>query len=93
MAYIVSDGVIDNPGIDINLMLNGGNVGACSADERDSSISENLSVQATLSLTAGSKIWIQISYVRGPTRLSDNVYHFTHFSGWLLEEDIRSSLL
>lgn len=51
---------------------------------------ENLSLQSTLPLQAGDEIWIQIEAIYPGSFLTGNGY--THFNGWLLEEEIALSL-
>ncbi len=47
------------------------------------------SLQSTLHLKVGDKVNLQISYSTSGS-LFDNVEHFTHFTGWLLQEDFSS---
>ncbi|KAI9561382.1 hypothetical protein GHT06_012339 [Daphnia sinensis] len=51
---------------------------------------ETFSLQSTLPLQVGDQIWMEIDAMSPGVFL--NGYHFTHFSGWLLEEDISISL-
>ena len=41
---------------------------------------------------SGDKIWLQIFTRTTAEVLFDNIDHYTHFTGWLLEEDISQSL-
>jgi hypothetical protein len=60
------------------------------AEEANSISGQNdhVSLQSTLRLNAGDKIWVQIASMGAGTVLFD-LYDvpFTHFSGWLLEEE------
>ena len=49
-----------------------------------------LSIQSTLNLELGDKIWVQLKSISN----SDGLYKYgsTHFTGWLLEEDISQSM-
>ncbi len=51
---------------------------------------ETLSLQSTLFLNAGDRIWLKInkSNTDSESLLFDNNNHHTHFTGWLIEEDI-----
>ena len=48
---------------------------------------DTVSLQSTLNLQAGDEIWVQISLMSIRTYLHDDGYHYTHFTGWLLEEN------
>lgn len=66
----------------ISLRLNGKDVGSAFAAAMDYDLT--YSIQATLHLQTGDVITL---YKTGGV-LSDNVYHYTHYTGWLLEEDL-----
>jgi hypothetical protein len=51
-----------------------------------------LSLQSTLNLKKGDRVWVQIDYTGSLTYLADNSYHYTHFTGFMLEEEIVASL-
>lgn len=79
----------------IGLFKNGAGIGSAHGDEisdRDYQF-ENFSIQSTLDLKAGDQIWLQITRMPSGGYLTDDGNHFTHFTGWLLEEDISQSLL
>jgi hypothetical protein len=83
-------------GLSIGLYLNDVLVGASEAEDSNTINGQNdqLSLQSTLHLQAGDQIWVQIDYTQGTLPyLFDNLYHFTHFNGWLLEEDLSALLL
>jgi hypothetical protein len=52
---------------------------------------EQLSIQSTLSLNAGDKIWVQIKTLGAGMLLHDEPLNYNHFSGWLLEEEFSMS--
>ena len=51
---------------------------------------ETLSFQSTMNLQAGDEISLRYIPYSSPNLYVD--YAFTHFSGWLLEEDLSQSL-
>ena len=78
-------------GFGVGLYLNGGYIGAGFVDEANT-INGQLSpftLQSTLSLKKDDQIRVQIHW---GTHLFDNGNHHTHFTGFMLEEEIASSL-
>ncbi len=51
-----------------------------------------LTLQSTLKLKKGDQVWVAISWQSIETYLIDNSDHWTHFTGWMLEEEIAASL-
>ncbi|XP_046638325.1 uncharacterized protein LOC124316430 [Daphnia pulicaria] len=52
-----------------------------------------LSFQSTLNLKTGDRVWVQMNSGGTPSFLSDYTsYHHTHFTGFMLEEEIVASL-
>lgn len=51
---------------------------------------ETFSLQSTLQLQLGEQIWIEISSISAGAYLDGG--GFTHFTGWLLQEDISLSV-
>ncbi|XP_057368213.1 uncharacterized protein LOC130689201 [Daphnia carinata] len=49
-----------------------------------------VTLQSTLMLKSGDQIWLQITAMSPGVYLFDSNYYYTHFTGWLLEEDIFS---
>lgn len=49
-----------------------------------------VTLQSTLMLQSGDQIWLQITAMSAGVYLFDSNYYYTHFTGWLLEEDIFS---
>jgi hypothetical protein len=86
----------DSSGVsfDSDLYLNGNLIGSSSVHENNGPVSQDspLTLQSTLNLKTGDQLWMQILHT-GPSYLFDNdVYHFTHFTGEMLEEEIAASL-
>ncbi len=78
----------------IALFWNGNEVGRGLNEEANSLESQNeqLSIQSTLRLNAGDKIWVQIiSMAEGMYLYDYSSKHYNHFSGWLLEEELSLS--
>lgn len=42
-------------------------------------------LQSTLDLNSGDRVWLQITDVSDGVYLYDNGNHYTHFTGWLLQ--------
>ncbi len=51
-----------------------------------------LTLQSTLNLKKGDQVWVAIAYDISSSFLYDNFYHQTHFTGFMLEEEIVASL-
>jgi hypothetical protein len=77
----------------IALYWNGNEVGRGVSEEANSIWGQNeqLSIQSTLSLNAGDKIWVQIKTLGAGMLLHDEPLNYNHFSGWLLEEEFSLS--
>ncbi|XP_046637883.1 uncharacterized protein LOC124316156 isoform X2 [Daphnia pulicaria] len=78
------------------LFLNGNRIGSSYVQENNGPVSQiiPMSLQSTLNLKKGDQLWVQISYSAG----SDSYLvdypglHHTHFTGFMLEEEIVASL-
>jgi hypothetical protein len=75
--------------LDVGLMVNGVHFGRANCDSHPGNEWETLSFQSTIELKAGDSVWLQIvgqqsSYLTD--RGTDG--QFTHFSGWLLQEEL-----
>jgi hypothetical protein len=79
--------------LDLGLHLNGGLIGSGHADTTNTSIGPfvPLTLQSTLNLKSGDQVTVQINSMSPGSYLYDNGGHFTHFTGFMLEEDIVSS--
>jgi hypothetical protein len=77
---------------EVHLYLNGGRIGLGFVEEANTVANQNspLTLQSTLNLKKGDEVWLQT--VSSGAYLFDNSYHFTHFTGFMLEEDIVASL-
>ena len=77
----------------VDLFLNGGRIGVGNVDEANTVDQQKstLTLQSTLKLKKGDQVWLTIfmSYI---VFLHDSDYHYTHFTGFMLEEDIVASL-
>ncbi len=77
---------------DINLVLvfNNNNVGTARAHFNQGINWQTYSLQATLNLQAGDQVWVKIGWEDNDDNvwLSDNGNHYTHFTGYLLQEDV-----
>ncbi len=80
----------DDALITVSLKLNNNNIGSGKSSSEDKNTG-TYSIQSTLSLSAGDQIWVAITY-RDKSGLQDDGAHYTHFTGWLLEENISQSL-
>jgi hypothetical protein len=79
----------------VSLILKGfGLIGAGRVSEANTVANQDspLIVQSTLKLTKDDQVWMEISTMSNGTYLYDNSYHRTHFTGFMLEEDIVASL-
>ena len=79
--------------LDIGLYLNGGVIGTGHADEATSvNQFSPLTLQSTLNLKSGDQVSVRINNISTGAYLFDNLRHFTHFTGFMLEEEIVASL-
>jgi hypothetical protein len=78
-------------GVDLNLNWN--LIGSGFVSEENTIASENspLTIQSTLNLKSGDQVWLQIGGRSTGTYLFDDSYHRTHFTGFMLEEEIVAS--
>jgi hypothetical protein len=80
------------------LYLNGNLIGSSFLVEEYGPISRYspVTLQSTLNLKTGDQVWVDITYFLSgatPINLYDNSYnHWTHFTGFMLEEEIGASL-
>ncbi len=76
------------------LFLNGNSIGASDVRENKYPVDQfsPLTLQSTLNLKKDDQVRVAI-YYSGDSYLNDhNVYHYTHFTGFMLEEEIAASL-
>jgi hypothetical protein len=77
-----------------SLYLNGNRIGSSDFSEDNAPVSQNspLTLQSTLNLKKDDQVWIQIGYTSGSSAsLYDDSFHYTHFTGFMLEEEIVAS--
>jgi hypothetical protein len=72
------------------LYLNGNSIGSSNVYEYNVNKYSQMSFQWTLNLKKGDQVWVQIS--GSDSFLHDNSNHYTHFTGFMLEEEIVASL-
>ena len=74
----------------IGFFLNANQVGRSFVDEANSVNRQKsqLTLQSTLYLKKGDQIWVQIIIIGSGVSLYDNEWHYTHFTGFLLDENI-----
>ena len=71
--------------LDIRLRVNGVDVGTASTNQGGNGSEDTVSLTASLRLAAGDKVSLLKRHV---VVLHDNSDHWTHFSGWLVEEEL-----
>ncbi len=83
----------------VGLYLNGDRIGSGWVEEGMSIGGQwgQLTLQSTLNLKKGDQIWLQIWTISKGVHLYDissdnNINHYTHFTGFILEEEIVASL-
>jgi hypothetical protein len=76
------------------LYLNGNRIGSSFVQENNIPVNQYspMSFQSTLNLKKGDQVWVQISFYGTDSYLFDSVNHYTHFTGFMLEEEIVASL-
>ncbi len=76
------------------LYLNGNIIGTNTVTEGNSAAGQYtpLTLQSTLNLKKGDEVWVGIEYLGTSSYLHDDNRHFTHFTGFMLEEEIVASL-
>ena len=80
--------------LDVHLHLNGAHIGRV-WDEDSNTLANQFSplstLQSTLNLKKGDQVWVEIFDLSSGAYLHD-YNHFTHFTGFMLEEEIVASL-
>jgi hypothetical protein len=76
------------------LISNGNLIGASYVREDNGPVNQlsPLTLQSTLNLKKGDQLWVQIGYDGSHSYLYDDSRYFTHFTGFILEEEIVASL-
>ncbi len=78
-----------------HLYLNGNSIGLSSVNEWNGPVDQfsPVTLQLTLKLKKGDQLWMQIIYYGSSSSfLYDSDSHLTHFTGFMLEEEIVASL-
>ena len=78
----------------VSLYLNGGLIGRGYVEEAntDNTQLSPLTLQSTLNLKKGDQVWLEISSQSTGAYLADYSDHYNHFTGFMLQEEIVSSL-
>jgi hypothetical protein len=73
--------------------VNGNRIGSGYVEEANTIDNQRtpLTFQSTLNLNKGDRLWLEIS-IKSGVRMFDDSGHHTHFTGFLLEEEIVASL-
>jgi hypothetical protein len=77
------------------IYLNGNLIGSSTVAEWNGPVNQwsPLTLQSTLKLKTGDQVWVAFSYYPGSSSfLYDDGGHYTHFTGFMLEEEIAASL-
>ncbi len=78
----------------VGLYLNGDRIGLGFVSESNTAGQDSpLTLQSTLNLNSNDQVWVAIYYAATEAYLyDDNSWHYTHFTGFMLEEEIVASL-
>ncbi len=75
--------------LDVGLMVNDVQIGRAEcASTTGGGDWETLTLQSTIELKAGDSVWLQIVAQRLAHLQDESAGQFTHFSGWMLQEDL-----
>ncbi|XP_046457079.1 uncharacterized protein LOC124204112 [Daphnia pulex] len=79
--------------VQLGLYLNGGQIGKGVIEKSNVLLRQwsLLSLQSTLYLTSGDRVWVQIDSLASGVILYGNSDHLTHFTGFMLEEETVTS--
>jgi hypothetical protein len=77
-----------------NLYLNGNIIATSLVQEHKGPVHQYSpkSFQSTLKLKTGDQLWVKMGYAGSSSYFFDDRYHHTHFTGFMLEEEIAVSL-
>ena len=80
--------------LQVAIYLNGGLIEVSDNDEanKDSLQNEPLAIQLTLNLKKDDQVWMEIIQISSGAFLYDNSNHLTHFTGFMLDEEVVASL-
>ena len=85
IAYMI--GTTSDGNFQASLRKDGEQIGQVKAEMTQGLSTDSYSLQSTLFLQAGQQIWVQPE-VESKMYLIDSGNHYTHFTGWLLQEDV-----
>jgi hypothetical protein len=79
------------------LYLNGNQIGSSLVGGYNAPVDQSspVTLQSTLNLNKDDQVWVEIEYITydgSSSSLYDDSRHLTHFTGFMLEEEIRASL-
>ncbi len=74
--------------------MNGNLIGSGYVEESNTVAGQRspLTLKSTLNLKKGDQVWLEIAAQSRGAYLYDDGYHNTHFTGFILEEEILTSL-
>ncbi len=77
-----------------SLYLNGNLIGSTWVNEKKGPVDQNnpFTLQSTLSLKKGDQLWLTIRSNTHDSFIVDSIDHHTHFTGFMLEEEVAASL-
>ena len=75
----------------LRFRLNGGEIGSGLIQEAYTD-NDQVTFQWTLNLKKGDQVWVEIDIMASGAHLYDSGPHYTHFTGFMLEEEIVTSL-
>jgi hypothetical protein len=80
-------------GLGVGLYLNGVKIGRGYVEESNNVAGQDspLTVQSTLNLKKGDQVWMAIDGMSTGVSLIDSGSHYTHFTGFMLQEEIVAS--
>ena len=89
--YPKSESVVS---LEVILYLNGEQIGMGWVEEPNSVAGQRspLTLHSTLNLKKGDRVWVAIWGKSAEVNLYDSLSHHTHFTGWMLEEDVSSEI-
>jgi hypothetical protein len=89
-------GLVSSSSVDFSsrLYLNGNSMGTSTVEENNGPVDQYspLTLQSTLNLKKDDRVWVTIDYSDSHSYLYDDSRYFTHFTGFMLEEEIGASL-
>ncbi|EFX69057.1 hypothetical protein DAPPUDRAFT_259215 [Daphnia pulex] len=92
VAYLYSS---DSASYNCYLYLNGDIIGSSHVRNKKAPVDQfrPFTLQSTLNLKKGDQLWVTFSYYGDSnSHLHDDNIHYTHFSGFMLEEEIVASV-